>query len=300
MYTGVETYRQTDLSPLPMVHARYRNEYSFERLAEEYESLPKEPLLVRAILGTPYIPAEPSGALHLDGILAAQIFSSHPVAPIFPRRESGELVPAMVPLPLELAWVGGVGDYGEECVLYAAHNHRAGETDVLRRDTVPLRPPLWVCSDLRPQGDIIRSQEYWHKRYPESHHDEVKKSKLPNTRSGRWKEYRVPISTVQTPELRAVCVGNAVELMRLLDGVTHVGKKAGMGFGRVLQWRVASLDQDTETARQAALKARPVPARYLMETEGEMRLVPGMDFSRRGWTCPYWYYPLHDMAVVRE
>lgn len=253
------------LSPLPKVNVHHRGKgHSFEELSERYSDLMKEPLLVRGMLGTPYIPAEPDGSIHLDGLLAAMVVDTHPVAPFF------ESEACVVPLPLSLEWVSPEG------------------------------LPLWVCSDLRPQGDLIRSQEYWHKRYPEDRHDEVKKGKLPNPRAGRNKEMRVPLATVRTPELRAICIGNAPEVVRLLSELTHVGKKNGSGFGRVLEWKVARLDQDSDVARQAALRARPVPARYLMDVEGEMRLTAGMNYMRRGWTVPYWFSPNHDLAVVRE
>lgn len=281
-----------------MVHARYRDEYSFEKLRDEYEAMPKEPLLVRGMLGTPYIPAEPDGSLHLDGILAYQVLKTHLRAPILPRtREDDEVIPAILPLPLELAWTG---DYGERDVVYSAWSRHMKKTEILASGNISMRPPLWVCSDLRPQGDSIRSQEYWHKRYPESRHDEVKKSKLPNARSGRWKEYRVPISTIHVPEIRAICIGNAAEIMRLLSEVSHVGKKAGMGYGRVLQWKASRLEQDIETTREAALRARPIPVEYLMDAEGEMTLRAGDNYSRRGWSCPYWFAPLWSLAVIRE
>lgn len=289
--------RHTDLSPLPMVHARYREEYSFERLAARYEGLSKEPLLVRATLGTPYVPAEPGGSVHLDALLSSVVLDSHARAPVLPKLGPDGAAVAAVPLPLELAWAG---EMGEQEALYSAYNRRTGKTDVLRRGRLPARLPLWVCSDLRPQGDAIRSEEYWHKRYPESQHDEVVKSRLPNTRRGRWKEYRVPLSTVQSAELRAMCIGNGPEVLRLLSMITHLGKKGGMGFGRVLRWQVSKLEQDPATVRQAALNARPVPARYVMEAEGEMRLAPGTDYGLRGWTSPYWYAPHFELSVVRE
>ena len=235
----------------------------FSDVRDRYEALPKEPLLIRAMLGTPYVPAEPDGSVHLDAILSAMVLDTHPV----PHHRDEEA--CVVPLPIELEWVSPEG------------------------------LPLWVCSDLRPQGDVIRDSEYWHKRAPEDRMDLATKQRM-ETRRGRWKEYRVPLSTIRTPELRAVCIGNPEEVSRLLQECSHVGKKSSQGFGRVLEWSVSLLGEDESVVRGSALKARPVPARYLLEKEGEIRLVGGVSYTRRSWTPPHWHMPWADLAVVRE
>ena len=267
MHGAVKTADWSSLAPLPDVHARYREEHSFERLRDYYESLPKEPLLVRGELFEPAIPAEPrdgGGALHLDSLLGTCVLNSHPKAPVFSNG-----FPAVVPLPLELAWVSADGK------------------------------PLSVCSELRAQGDALRAPFYWHKRYPEDRAHLSKKGKLPNTRAGRWKEYRVPLSGVVAPEFRATCIGNAEEVARLLSYMTHVGKKVGYGFGRVL-WSVDVLDADSETIRGVSLRCRSVPVKYLMETEGEIDLRENISYSRRSFCPPSWYSPWFDLSVVRS
>lgn len=253
------------LSPLPMVHARYRPEYSFEALRDRYEALPKEPLLVRGRLLTPYVAAEPDGSIHLDSLLGSMVLNSHPKAPLFPKDGS----PCVVPLPMDLAWVSLEG------------------------------LPLWTCSDLRPAklGDVLRDTEYWHKRWPQDRNHLSDRTRA-ETRRGRWKEYRTPLTTIRGAEVRAVCVGSAPEIASLLAHVSHVGKKASQGFGRVL-WSVSRWEVGEQEAGSAALMARPVPARYLMDAEGEIKLTKGTGFSRRSWTPPHWYAAWHDLAVVR-
>lgn len=251
------------LSPLPMVNRRHEYEMTFHARRNHYEAMPKEPLLVRGVLGTPYVPAEPDGSVHLDAILGSMVLDSHPV----PHHRDEEA--CVVPLPVELAWVSREG------------------------------LPLWTCSDLRPQGELLRSQEYFHKRAPDARMDLATKTRL-EVRRGRWKEYRMPLSTITVPELRAVCIGNAGEIMRLLSFVSHVGKKPSQGFGRVLQWKVSRWDVEIEEARSAALMARPVPVRAIMDIEGEVSLSPGTTWTRRGWRAPYWYAPNWEMAVTRE
>lgn len=252
------------LSPLPDVREDHQPEYSFEELRVAYEKLPKGPLLIRGELFEPVIPAEPRGTLHLDSLLGKSVLDAHPKTPLFHR--SG--FPAVVPLPLELEWVSEDGK------------------------------PLWVCSELRGQGDMLRAPFYWHKRYPEDRAQLSKKVRA-ETRRGRWKEYRIPLSGVNVPEIRAVCVGNAEEVARLLSFVTHVGKKTGYGYGRV-EWTVDRLDVDEEYIREVALSVRPLPAPYLIETKGELTMTPGSGWMRRSWTPPHWHAPWWDLAVVQE
>lgn len=251
----------TKLSPLPMVNRKHGYELSFYGVRDRYEALPKEPLLIRGELLSPYVPAEPDGAVHLDAILGSMVLDSHPV----PHHRNEEA--CVVPLPVELAWVSPEG------------------------------LPLWTVSDLRPQGDVLRDTSYWHKRYPEDRADLATKVRA-ETRRGRYKEYRVPLSTIDVPEVRAVCIGDASEVARLLSECSHVGKKASQGFGRV-SWRVTRWEENSTTAREAALMARPVPARYLLEEKGEIKLSEGSSYSRRSWCPPHWFSPWHDLAVVR-
>lgn len=226
-----------------------------EPLCGYYATLPKEPLMVRATLSTPYVPAEPDGSVHLDAILAYAVFAHLP----YPVRTGGA-DGIVTPLPLKLSWI---------------------------RDGLP----LWACSDLRPQGDTLRDNAYWHKRWPDSHLEYMDRRRA-NVKSGAYKEMRVPLATVQTPELRAVCVGNAEKIEELLSHVSHVGKKPSQGYGRVSEWKVRPLGTTAEEAEATALLARPVPLDYL----------GGLDSGvarRGGFTSPYWYAPWHCPVVVR-
>lgn len=232
-----------------------------EPLCGYYATLPKEPLMVRAQLSTPYVPAEPDGSCHMDSILAYAVVAHlpHPI-------RTGGADGIVVPLPLKLSWV---------------------------RDGLP----LWACSDLRPQGDVLRDAEYWHKRY-DSDHLQFSQKKRANVKAGRNKEMRVPLSTVQVPELRSICVGNAEKLEELLSHISHIGKKPSQGFGRVSEWTVEPLDISTEDAEAAALNARPVPLDFA--TSHGKPVKEGWKMRRGGFTSPYWYAPFHTAIVVRD
>jgi hypothetical protein len=228
-----------------------------EPLVGYYATLPKEPLMVRARLSTPYVPAEPDGggACHLDSILAYAVFAHLP----YPVRTGGA-DGIVTPLPLKLSWI---------------------------KDGLP----LWCSSDLRPQGDVLRDNAYWHKRWPDGHLEYMSKRRA-NVKSGRNKEMRVPLATVQTAELRAVCAGNAEKVEELLSHVSHVGKKPSQGHGRVSEWSVEPLPASAEDAEATALLARPVPLEY----------VGGLSsgVARHGaFTHPYWFAPWWCPVVTR-
>lgn len=232
-----------------------------EPLCGYYATLSKEPLIVRAKLTTPYVPAEPDGSCHLDSILSWAVLAHLP----YPVRTGGYEAPT-VPLPLKLSWV---------------------------RDGVP----LWAVSDLRPQGDLLRDQAYWHKRYPTDQLHYMTKTRA-NVRAGKWKEYRIPMGTVVDAELRAVCVGNRGKLKELLAHVSHVGKKASQGYGRVGEWEVEPLGVPEEDAEEAALRARAVPLDYA--TRHGRTVEEGWRMYRGGWSAPYWFAKNHTAVVVRE
>lgn len=242
-----------------------------------YEKLPKEPLVVRAELGTPYVPAETNGAVHLDSVLSAAALG---VLPYPPPPNDGT---CPLPLPLELAWVS------TRRIRFVEHR-RDDNSEIAQEGGLP----LWVCSDLRPQGDLVRDQEYWHKRYPSDRADLSMRLRA-NQKAGRWKEYRMPLATLWAPELRAVCVGHRETVVALLSGISHVGKKPSQGFGRVLRWSVEPLDAPLDDAREAAMMGRAVPVEYLASL-GETSLS---GVSRGGWTPPYWYAPWHGLVSVR-
>lgn len=248
---------------LPTVSSTAKKEGNgFLTLANYYEGLLKEPLLIRATLGTPYIPApeERDGSMPIDGILSWAVIVDFPTPVTFAQTGS------VIPLPLEMLWMSPEG------------------------------LPLWAASSLAPQGDLIRSREYWHKRYPSDRID-LAERKNANTSAGRWKEYRIPIQTIRSAELRGMAIGHRETIEYLLAQVTHVGKKSNQGFGRVLKWQISPIHESIETVRRSILCSRPVPAEYLASLPPG-KLIWGDFTMRMGWTPPYWFIPWH--APCRE
>jgi len=233
------------LRPLPRVapYNKGKPSYTWEQRRDDYAAMSKTPLIITAELTTPIIHAE-RDRTHLDGILSAAALTDHPVAGKYDDD-------TVVPLPLDLAWVS------------------------------PHGLPLWACTPLMPAGGGMETREYWHKRYP-SHRAEFGDKLNAVTSAGRWKEYRVPVHAQSIDRLHALAIGNADEIERLLAGMTHVGKKASMGYGRVARW---SVTPGAHTLVDV-LALRPVPVAYYDDDASHGHLV-----RNRAWTPPYWYAP---------
>lgn len=237
------------LSPLPRVSpwSRGKPSYTWAQRGADYASLEKSPVIVTAELATPIVMAENDGT-HLDGILSAAALTDHP----HPSAWDGA---AVVPLPLELAWVS------------------------------PSGKPLWAATPLIPSGTAIAAREYWHKRYP-THRAEFGTRQNAVTSAGRYREYRVPINAISIDRLHALAIGHPGEMQRLLDTVSHIGKKGSIGYGRVARWTL------TPAAHTIAdiLALRAVPAEFASTGRPVEPL--------RGWTPPYWYAPWWDACEV--
>lgn len=242
----------TAMRPLPRVAPwnKGRRSLTWEDRRDEYAALPKSPIIITAELVTPVIHAERDHT-HLDSILAFAALTDHPVASAYDGA-------AVVPIPIMLAWVSPDGR------------------------------PLWACTPLIPSGDAMATWEYWHKRYP-SHRAEFGNKMNAVTTAGRWKEYRVPVHAQSVERLHALAIGHAESVEKLLSVVTHIGKKGGMGYGRVARWSVTPASHTLDDV----LALRPVPVAYY---EG---LQPAGSLSlNRGWTAPYWYSPWWGDCVV--
>lgn len=234
-----------NLAPLPTIRWQDKKFRLWTTRRDRYAEMEKQPLRIVAHMVTPIIHAE-RDLTHLDSILSFAALTNHPVESL--HGPSGVSV---IPLPLELLWVS------------------------------PKGLPLWACTPLTPVGAAIESKEYWHKRYP-THRAEFGSKMNAVTSAGRWKEYRTPVMAQQVDLLEAFCIGNADEIRRLLDVVTHVGKKGSMGYGRAAKWSVDAID----TGIDQILSARPVPIEYY-----EPKPVTGTVRLNRGFTPPYWYVP---------
>jgi len=150
------------------------------------------------------------------------------------------------------------------------YNNPAGRCGgaILFHPTLPLERRetdgewYWACSFAQYElhGEHIA---YWHKRF---NVDEAtrrvdfdgRRGRVP-TSSGYYKEYRMPIVYLVTPELTWYAVGNGDKLRSLLDTIIGVGKKTGMGYGMVAEWRVEPWPEDLSCHDSAGKPMRAIP-----------------------------------------
>jgi len=262
------------LKPFPRVDRPFRffeREYSsLEALHEHFLRLPMRPLLVSASLGSPYVPADPDGRVHLDGLLAYALVAliqgqGVTLSSPDPERPEGWVVP----LPLRLLWISPEG------------------------------LPLWAAGDLYPFGSFVRGRTYLHRRFPGAEM-EWSTRKNANTSAGRWKEARVLTSYVHAREVRALAIGHPGWVRHLLrEARPGVGKWAAKGFGQVLEWEVYETNEPEEDFLLQILGLRNLPLDYWMEIrEGLGRVLPSVIMPRVAWTPPYWYAPYHGPGLV--
>lgn len=241
------------IAPYPFTTFRKARTVTWREQAEIWASLPKEGLRIVAHLVTPAVFGV-DGAIHLDGMLAAAALTTHPYPSQWVR--DGEVT---LPLPLELLWVS------------------------------PQNLPLWAATPLRPFGLAAEGREYWHRRTP-SHRADFGAKLNAVTTAGRWKEYRVPLKTVTTDRLEAICIGDRAEVERLLAATGYVGKKGSMGYGRVARWSVEP--HPVEIAEIVA--SRPMPLAYF---DGRAAPMTGVLRESESWTPPHWVARWHAPCV---
>lgn len=226
-------------------------------LWRRWSELPAEPMRITATLASGYV-APIDGQIHLDGVLSAAcltVFASEAYAS-----------PYVIPLPLALAWVAPSGE------------------------------PLWLATDLSPVGPGAPpiGVSYIHARYP-THRADLADRQSANTSAGRYKDTRLPLPTAMTDEVEGYCIGNLLEVTKLLDRVTHIGRKSAHGHGRVFRWAV---DPAPGVTPAFILDRRPVPVEFL--GAHSIKTDPSRINPRRGWTPPYWHAPLHGPVRVPQ
>lgn len=251
----INTGLMKDKLPVVSPWNKGKRSYTWWDRLNDYLSLKKTKIIVSAELATPIINSE-KNSTSLDGILAYAALTNHPVASRYDEA-------AVIPIPLDLAWVSKNG------------------------------LPLWACTPLSPVGDTIDTREYWHKRYP-THRADFGMKMNADTTAGRWKEYRVPVNGLYARKLCSIAIGSADEIRSLLENVTHIGKKGSAGYGRVAKWSVVEIEE-CGFGLQDIIASRPAPVEFYngKSPEGKIEL-------KRGWTPPYWYMPWWEDCVVPQ
>jgi len=199
--------------------------------------------------------ATTDGYLALDGILAyVWMKENHPE---LMDADAGKNNPIIIPDDLPIAKRGAGDDWYYACS-FACYT--------------PLK----------------ETRRYWHKRFDaqlaEEYVDFGNRRGKVNVRSAQYKNYRIPLNILLIPEITWYLVGDKAEVERMVNQITHIGKKASQGLGLVREWTVESIEEDLSWLRPIPdengddfISIRP-PYWY----HGHMRKVRWPDDARLG------------------
>lgn len=142
----------------------------------------------------------------------------------------------------------------------------------------------YACSfaQYEKQGEYIA---HWHKRFDaalaEQHIGFGKRRGNVTVKSGRYKNYRMPVVVILADRLEWYCVGDIDGIRDLLNGVLAIGKKRSQGYGMVEEWIVEEWPEDWSEVG---------PDGKLMRAVHELpENVSGARMMMWGVRPPYWF-----------
>jgi hypothetical protein len=215
----------------------------------------------------------------------------------------------MRPLHVVASIPGGIalphGPMALDGILAATEARRLGLPSAMTEDeVVPIEIPVarepggrfHLCSF--SLGEFEEHDLHWiNRRYPipEAQAMAGAKFKRIQISSGPCKSYRLPLEVgyLKGAKLEWYCVGDEQSICELLSGVTHVGKKRGVGNGEVREWKVEECE--------------PWEGGFPVVRDGvPLRTLPvdwpgvGQDADRAyaTLTYPYWLHTREKLYVV--
>lgn len=142
----------------------------------------------------------------------------------------------------------------------------------------------WAAS-FQQRAPLSESLKYWHKRFDDEHSDNIdfgKRRGSVNVKSGHYKAYRMPLRVFVFDRLTWFAFGEIKRIEGLINGITHVGKKASQGFGAIERWAVEPYPEDWSVQGQEGKLMRAIPYREASDMFKGRR-------ERRGIRPPYWF-----------
>jgi|GEM_PF-2358674 len=122
------------------------------------------------------------------------------------------------------------------------------------------------------------------KRVPSDEHKRWGDGYEVNVSAGRFKAHDLKLPSRFATELHWFANGRPAPILRLLTKhITSLGRKTGMGNGRVLTWHVEDWHEDW-SIRCGSLLSRPMPRGYELGAG-----LSDAHISRRGIRAPYWH-----------
>lgn len=125
---------------------------------------------------------------------------------------------------------------------------------------------IWCASAILPEGETSEEIIHWRK------HFRIDRAEImdgtPNTTNGKYKDWNYPCVLTLCNRMVAYCVAyERRNILHLLKKVTHIGKKAAHGHGKVCGLKVEEVDYDWSLVRDG------VAMRYLPDHKNGWKLV---------------------------
>ncbi len=198
----------------------------------------------------------PTGSIALDGLLAWAVALRDQLPPAY---TADEIIPIEIPVQKE--------PEGR----FHLCSFSVSETDHYSTRWVQRRP---VIKEAQMLGRSIRSIQI---------------------NAGLSKAFRIPMETrhLKGDYLYWYCIGDRTEIERLLELITHLGKRRGIGLGEVRKWRVKRTTPWPEGGFPVVISGkplRPLPPDW-----------PGLVEPRQGYrtiTYPYWLRENEQVCAV--
>lgn len=128
----------------------------------------------------------------------------------------------------------------------------------------------------------VEGRDHWNKRFDTQFANLVdfsgRRGKVV-IEQGRYKAYHMPVFYRAALWVEWYCMGDRSEIEHLLSTVTHMGKKASQGWGRVSQWAIEPWPEDWSVWRSDGKLMRGIP----VEDTRDM-----VDFMVYGIRPSYW------------
>lgn len=150
----------------------------------------------------------------------------------------------------------------------------------------------WACS-FNTEASLHEYVMYWHKRFDdqlEQYIDFGGKRGRVDTKSGKYKAYRMPLVVQLFDRLTWYAVGDLEAVQSLCEMVTHIGKKPSQGLGAVDYWTVEPWQEDWSVARDGRL----------MRTAPKGDMVGVGRIGQYGIRPPYWYVDHQRLCMMPE
>jgi len=154
----------------------------------------------------------------------------------------------------------------------------------------------WACS-FNTEPPLHEYIMHWHKRFDDQLEKYIdfggRRGKI-DTKSGKYKAYRMPLVLQLFNKLVWYAVGDLEAVRDLCHGITHIGKKSSQGLGAVDYWKVEPWPEDWSEVADGRL-ARAIPF--------ELGLPKGIQKGRvavYGIRPPYWFGQHQKLCFMPE